>query len=617
VWLVSLEAVHDAALLLPAIAQTLGLFESGQQPLAAALREHLAGQRVLLVLDNFEQLINAAKTVGDLLDGSPGVQIIVTSRARLRITAEHAFPVPPLGLPDTRAELTPEALAEYEAVALFVERAQTVVPGFTMTNENAPAIAELCVQLDGLPLAIELAAARVKLLPPQALLARLGRRLDLLRGGGRDRPERQQTLRAALDWSFDLLETTEQRLLARLSVFAGGFRLDAAEAICDADLDSLDALLENSLLRSEERPDGEPRFFMLETIRDYGAELLQREGVAGDLHERHAQRYGAWLEHRADERLRGRLIGEWQPEDEEHDNVRAALEWARDNGDVELELRFAGAALLWAARGHLTEGSRWLDDVLARSQDADPRLRARALVAAAAHARRQGEYGRAEGLAAQAQRPLEEADDKPFLAAALITRGIAAEARGDLAAEERHYESAELLFREIGNVEGLNALLNNRGYADIVRGNFESGERRLGEAAESLPGEAGRFAAANHGLALALMGRLTEAEARFAALIQDASAGGSSPEILLYAFEGLAFVAGSAAEDLRAAELWGVSTAIRDATGYALATAEQRFHDELVPEVRGRLGDADFGRAWHLGRQLSFEQATAFALRGR
>jgi predicted ATPase/class 3 adenylate cyclase len=618
VWLVPLEAVHDPELLLPAIAQTLGLFESGERPLAAALREHLAGQHILLVLDNFEQLIDAASIVSDLLDGSPGLQVIVTSRARLRIAAEHALPVPPLALPDPGASLTPRTLREYEAVALFVERAQTVVPEFTITDENAPAIAELCVRLDGLPLAIELAAVRVKLLPPQALLARLGQRLDLLRGGGRDRPERQQTLRAAIDWSFDLLGATEQRLLAALSVFAGGFRLDAAEGICDADLDALESLLENSLLRSEERPDGEARFSMLESIRDYGHEQLENEGAAGDLSERHARWYAAWLEQRANERLRGRPIGDWEPEDEEHDNVRAALAWARDRGEVDLELGFAGAAgLFWAGRGHLTEGSRWLDDVLARSQDADPRLRARALVAAAAHARRQGEYGRADDLAAQAQGVLEQVDDKPLLAAALVTRGIAAEARGDLAAEERHYEAAEQLFREIGNVAGLNALLNNRGYADIVRGNFESAERRLGEAVESLTGDAGRFAAANHGLVLAQLGRLDEAEARFAALIHDAVAGGSSPEILLYAFEGLAFVAGSRAEDLRAAELWGVSTAIRDATGYALATAEQRFHDELVPEVRGRLGDADFGRAWNLGRQLSFQQATALALRGR
>ncbi len=617
VWLVSLEAVREATLLLPTIAQTLGLFESGNRPLAAAIHEHLAGQRVLLVLDNFEQLLDAARTVSDLLEGSPGVQVLVTSRARLRIGAEHAFPVPPLALPDPRSLPALDALSQYEAVALFLERSRAVAPGFAVTEENAPAIAELCVRLDGLPLAIVLAAARVRMLPPQGLLARLGQRLDLLRSGARDRPERQQTLRATLDWSFDLLDANEKRLFARLSVFAGGFRLDAAAGVCDADLDSVEALLENSLLRSEERPDGEPRFFMLETIRDYGREQLEEEGVADDLRERHARWYADWLERRTNERLAGRLTGEWEPEDEEQDNIRAALAWAHDRGEVGLELQFAGSAGLsyWPDRGHLTEGRRWLDDVLTRSHDADRGLRARALVAAAQHAWRQGDYDSCEELAAEAQTVLEHLDDRPSLAAALMARGIAADSRGDLEAEEKHYDTAERIFRELGHTHALRAILSNRGYADIIVGNFESAERRLREVADSATGDAGRVAAANHGLALALLGRLNEAEARFAEILHQAVTAPRSTEGLLYAFEGLALVAGSRAEDPRAAQLWGVSAAIREATGYVLATAEQRFHNELEPEVRGRLGEAEFDHAWNVGRQLSFEQATALALR--
>jgi predicted ATPase/class 3 adenylate cyclase len=619
VWFIALEAVQDPALVLPTIAHTLGLRESGDRPLAVAVRELLEGERVLFVLDNFEQLLDATQTVSELLETSAGVQIVVTSRAALHLSAEHVFAVPPLGLPDPTSLPGLDALSRYEAVQLFVERAQAVAPAFAITNENAPAVAELCVRLDGLPLAIELAASRVKLLPPQALLTRLGRRLELLRGGARDRPERQQTLRAALDWSFDLLDEDTRRVFARLSVFAGGFRLDAAEAVCDADLDGVEALLEHSLLRSEEQADGEPRFFMLESIRDYAREHLERDRESDVMKERHARWYAAWLEARTDERLTGTLIGNWEAEDEEHDNIRAALAWARDRGETELELRFAGSAGLayWPERGHLTEGRRWLEDVLARAQDGDRPARARALVAAAQHAWRQGEYERCDELAAEAQGILERTDDRPALARALMARAIAAEFRGDREAEDRYYEPAEAIFRELGHTDALDAILSNRGYADIVAGDLESAERRLCEVAESSTGRAGMYAAGNHGLALAQLGRLDEAEARFREVLNVAMTTHRSAEIVLLGFEGLGLVAAARADDSRAARLWGVSAAICETTGYALGAAEQRFHDELLPEVRRRLGERDFDRAWNEGRQLPVEAAIGLALGGR
>jgi predicted ATPase/class 3 adenylate cyclase len=617
VWFVSLEAVAEPALLLPTIAQTLGLYESGDTTLETAIGEHLHGQQVLLVLDNFEQLLDAARAVSDLLDASPGVQILVTSRAPLRLAAEHVFPVPPLLLPDPSALAQFDALSQYEAVQLFVERAKAVAPTFAITSENAPAVAELCVRLDGLPLAIELAAARVKLLPPQALLARLSRRLELLRGGARDRPERQQTLRAALDWSFDLLDEEQRRLFARLSVFAGGFRLDAADSVCGADLDGVEALLENSLLRSEERPDGEPRFYMLESIRDYAREQLERDDDANAVQERHARWFSKWLVARMDERLMGRLIGNWEPEDEEHDNIRAALAWARDTGEVELELQFAASAgmFYWPNRGHLTEGRRWLDDVLARSEGADERWRARALVAAGAHAWRQGEHERCDEFGAEAQALLERLDDKPTLAAALMVRAIAAEWRGDPESEAELQDAAEAILRELGHKEALDSILNNRAYADIIAGDFESAEPRLREIARSATGIARLFAKANHGLALAQLGRLDEAEACHAEILYAGTTTTErSTEMVIYGFEGLGSVAAARADDMRAARLWAVSDAIRDATGYVLAQAERRFHDELVPEVRKRLGDAEFERAWNEGRQLPHDAALALAL---
>ncbi len=614
VWFVSLESVSDPALLLPTIAQTLGLYESGDRPVAEVLHEHLASQRTLILLDNFEQLLDGARTVSELLDAAAGVKVLVTSRAPLRLAAEHAVPVPPLALPDMASLPALEALTQYEAIALFLERARAVAPSFAVTEENAPAIAEVCVRLDGLPLAIELAAARVKLLPPQALLARLGQRLELLRGRARDRPERQQTLRAAIDWSFDLLDADQQKVFARLSVFAGGFRLDAAEAIAAADLETVDTLLENSLLRSEVQPDGEARFSMLETIRDYGREQLERQGVTEEVRHRHARWYAGWLDRRTTERIEGTLVAEWEPEDEEHDNIRAALAWARDRGQVDLELQFAGSAGLfyWSSRGHLTEGRRWLEDVLARSEGADERLRARALLAAAQHAWRMGDHGQSDTLAIEAEELLKRLGDRRLLAMTYVVRGIAAaDGPGDFEAEERQYAAAEQIYRELGNIDGLNTILSNRGYVDIVRGDFESAERRLREVLETATGGPRLFAAANHGLALALLGRLDEAEARFGEVFE----ADPSAEILLYGFEGLALVAASRGDDLRAAQLWGVTSGIREATGYVLASAERRFHDELEPEVRRRLGEAAFDRAVAVGRRLSFDEARSLALR--
>jgi predicted ATPase/class 3 adenylate cyclase len=617
VWLVLLESVNDAELLLPTIAKTLGLSEAGDKPLAAALREHLAGRRVLLVLDNFEQLLDAAGTVTALLEASPLLRVIATSRAPLRLAAEHAFPVPPLPVPDPASLPDLDALTQYEAVVLFVERARAVSPAFAITGENAAAVAEVCVRLDGLPLAIELAAARVKVLPPQALLARLGRRLELLRGGGRDRPERQQTMRAALDWSYDLLNEHERRSLASLGVFAGGFRLDAAEAVAGADLDDIEALVENSLLRSQEQRDGEPRFFMLETVRDYAVERLAHDGEADAAFERHARWYANWLETRAIGRQGATLLDDWEREDEEHDNIRAGLAWAQDRGEIEVALQFAASAGLfyWPTRGHLTEGRRWLDDVLAQSEGADPRLRARALVAAARLARRQGEYGRSDALAAEAQTILEAVGDRPSLALALMSRAIAAESRGDREAEGRYYDSAEAIFRELGYTEALDAILSNRAYTDIVVGDFESAERRHRQVVDSATGQSRLYALANLGLVLSLLGRLDEAEASFREVLQIVVATRTTTELILYGFEGLAAVAGSGAEDQRAAQLWGVSSGISEATGYVLAPAEQHLHDELVPEVRTRLGERGFEGAWDTGRQLALDEALGLALR--
>ncbi len=309
-------------------------------------------------------------------------------------------------------------------------------------------------------------------------------------------------------------------------------------------------------------------------------------------------------------------MGEWEAEDVEHDNVRAALAWAREARDVDLELQLVGSAgrFYWPNRGLLTEGRRWLDEALARSEGADERRRAVAKLAAAHHARRQGDPDGCDQLAAEAQAVFERLDDPPSLGSALMARAIAAEWRVDLKAEVEYYETAERIFRELGNSEPLDSIRSNRAYAEIIVGNFESAERRLRELAGLATGQARLFALINHGLALARLGQLEEAHACFADALREVGSDVRSTEIRFYALEGLATVAGKRANDLRAARLWGASAAIREASGYALATAEQRFHDEVMPEVRQRLGEAEFDRAWNEGRQLPLERAIELAL---
>ena len=336
VFFVILATITDPELVASTIAGPLGIKESGDQPLEESLKAYLRDRNLLLVLDNFEQVLEGAPLVGEFLGACPKLKILATSRIPLRLYGEQEYPVPPLALPDPGVLPPLEILTQYEAVRLFVERARTVKPDFTVTNESAPAVAEICARLDGLPLAIELAAARVRLLPPQKMLQRLGNRMKLLKGGARDLPTRQQTLRGAIDWSHDLLEE-EKILFRRLSVFAGGRTLEAIEEICDPEgaldaLEGLESLLEKSLLRQEEGPGGEPRFVMLETIHEYAREKLQASGEAEEIKRLHAEYFLA-LAKEAEPELVGPDQVEWMDRlATEHDNMRAALSWALGKG---------------------------------------------------------------------------------------------------------------------------------------------------------------------------------------------------------------------------------------------------------------------------------------------
>ncbi len=470
---VSLAPISDPDLVLPTIAQTLGLWEVSERSPLEHLQEYLREKHLLLLLDNFEQIVSTAPLLEELLAACHRLTILVTSREVLHLQAEHLFPVPPLTLPDLAQLSAREGLAQYAAVALFVQRAQAIVPGFQLTRGNARAIAEICVRLDGLPLAIELAAARIRLLPPQALLARLSQRFQVLTGGWRTMPERQQTLRNTIQWSYDLLNEQEQRLFRRLSVFVGGCTLEAAEAISKGQgdetvnvLDGVASLIDKSLLQQTEQEGEEPRLMMLETIREYGLEALATSGEAEATRQRHADYYLALAEE-AEQHLAGPQQTVWLERlEREHDNLRVVmqglLEPAGDNEvrhgaerrDMALHL---GGALqrFWLVHGHWTEGRTFLERVLTTREGVGASVLAKALKGAAWLAVTQADNDRAEVLAQEGLALSKERGDPQEALFFLDTLCRAAMTRGNLVAARPLAEEALALYRELGDKDGI------------------------------------------------------------------------------------------------------------------------------------------------------------------
>lgn len=462
VFFVDLAAVGEPSLVLSAIAQAAQVREVGDGPLLERLQHALRDQRSLLLLDNFEHLLTAAPDVAALLDACPALKVLATSREALRVRWEHEVRVPPLPLPDLRHLPELEPLRQVPAVALFVERARAVQPSFELTAENASTVAAICTSLDGLPLAIELAAARTKLLPPQALLERLSERLKLLAGGGRDAPERHQTLRNTIDWSYDLLAPEDRTLFAQLAVFAGGCTLGAAEAVCGDVLEALSSLVDRSLLWPAEGEEGQPRFSMPETLREYGLERLADSGEAEAVRRRHAEHY-LGLAEAAEAELVGPLQIAWLERLEwEHDNLRTALRWAMEQGEAVIGMRLAAALWrFWSTRGHLTEGLHWIEGFISKGDEAPPPLLAKALNGAANLAAARGDLEHAVALYGQSVAMLREQGDELGLAAELLSLGNLAYRRGELAGAQSLCTESLELFRGLGDDHGIALALNS------------------------------------------------------------------------------------------------------------------------------------------------------------
>jgi predicted ATPase/DNA-binding CsgD family transcriptional regulator len=461
---VGLAPISDPSLVIFSIAHELGLQETGVQPLVETVKAWLQDKHFLLLLDNFEQIVSAAPLLEDLLTACPRLVILVTSREVLHLSAEHLFPVPSLTFPDLAQLPDQEDLRQYAAVTFFLQRAEALKPDFILTPANARAIAEICVRLDGLPLAIELAAARIRLLPPQALLARLSQRLQILTGGLRTRPVRQQTLRNTIQWSYDLLDAQEQRLFRLLSIFVGGCTLEAIEAVCyaagDKKIDVLNvvaSLIDKSLLHQTEQEGKETHLAMLETIREYGLEVLKACSELNLTQHAHATYY-LRLAEQAEPWLEGSQQAVWFDRLEaEHDNLRAALQWSLEHEKAEAVLRLAGALRwFWMRRSYLSEGRMWLTSVLGLAEGSEPSyLRAKALAGGCGVIWLQGDYPTARALGEEGVTLCRALENKRDLAFSLMWLAFTVGSQGDQKTAFLLAEESVVLFRQVENQWGV------------------------------------------------------------------------------------------------------------------------------------------------------------------
>jgi predicted ATPase/class 3 adenylate cyclase/DNA-binding CsgD family transcriptional regulator len=659
VFFVDLAPINDPNLVVPTIAETLKLKETGDQPLLDLLKMYLREKHLLLLLDNFEQVASAALMVAELLIACPKLKVLVTSRAVLHIQAEQEFAVPPLSFPDLNRLPDFVALSHYDAISLFISRAQAANPEFQMTNANAQTIAEICARLDGLPLAIELAAARIKLLPPQMLLARLGQILQVLTRGAQDVPARQQTLRNTIAWSYNLLDAQEQRLFQRLSVFAGGCTLEAIESVCmmlddnaDQVLDAVASLIDKNLLQQREVETGESRLVMLETIREYGLECLAASGETEAALQAHAEYYLVLAE-KAELEFRHAQPSVWLELGHEHENLRAALSWFVECKEMEKSLRLSATLLwYWNARGYLSEGRQWVEIALAESEGIVAPLRGKGLIAAGTLACAQGDYRRAATLGEESLTLFRELHDQRGIALSLNVLGYVARMRGDYAAarsmceeslaifrqeEDKWYiaqtlyylasmatfqgdhataraliEEGLVLFREMGDQRGIAYALNTLGLVSHIEGNVETARLLQEESlaiCQSMGDRLGiAFALGALGGLELLQGNSVVARPMFEESLEIAIQSGDKWLTAVY-LEGFGRAVAAQGFPAWAVLLWSVANSLRETIGTPMWLIERAIHEFSMAATRIQLGDEMFEAAWDEGRTMSLEQA--------
>ena len=650
---VALAPIRDPDLVIPSIVQALGAAEAGGMSPVESLVSYLRDRRILLVLDNFEQVIPAAPQIGVLLQTCPKLNVLTTSRASLRINGEREYAVPPLQLPpDAAIQVEIESLEQYEAVRLFVQRALAVKPDFALTPENAPAVAEICTRLDGLPLAIELAAARVKLLSPQAMLSRMANvgKLNVLTGGARDLPSRQQALRNTIEWSYNLLDDAEKALFRSISVFVGGCTLDVVEVLLGGKgpggesrqagaisalfqptaagsrpgtpievLDGLTSLVDKSLIRAEEAGTGEPRFVMLETIREYASERLVESGEADAMLGRHGAYYLALAEE-AEPELRGPRQVEWLDRlEREHDNLRAALSGGLRRGDIDVASRLAAALCwFWFAHGHLSEGRAWIDALLSHGPAVSAPVRARLLAGAGRIANNQADYRAAIDFLNEGLTIYRDLGDEQGVAANLNILGTVAIYSGEYEQARAYYEESLDIFRKLEDRVGVSKCLANLGTVAFYSGDFARA-RNFYEESLALQRELGDMwgmAASLANLGATALNQRDYAEAarhykESLPLLNELGDKASIAECL----EGLAAAIGAwkGGRPERAARLFGAAEALREAVGAPLSLASRPEYERNLNTARSLIHEVAFGEAWAQGRAMSLEEALALA----
>jgi predicted ATPase/DNA-binding CsgD family transcriptional regulator len=619
---VGLASTTNHAQVPDAIARELGLIEQPGQPLSASLGRYFSAKHALLVLDNYEHVLPAAPLVSDLLMAAPRLTVLVTSREVLRLSGEHEYPVPPLVVPDPAEPPSLADLPIYESVALFLQRARAAKPDFMLTGENATAVAAICARLDGLPLAIELAAARLRLFNPRQLLDRLDGRFEILKGGPRDLPARQRTLHDTIDWSYQLLEEGEQRLFWRLGVFVGGRTIAAIEAICAPDLpidllDGLESLLHKSLLYQEEGPGGEPRFIMLETIHEFARERLAESGEEQVMRDRHLEYFLGLAEEMAPGYWRKDQLRLLTKTEAERGNLRAAFDWGLESGQIEAAARLISSMdYFWYYHDSPVEGFRWFTRVLPYIEAIPRPYRPQLLFGAGHLAWLNGDLAQSRQFHQRAITLARELGDKRSEAWSQMFLSNITDQQDPFVVNWRRSEEALALLRELNDDPGVAQALTIQGELAKLAGDNGLARQKYDAAlvVSRETGETIRQIMLVSNIAMIAYNEGNYREARdLNILVLERFLESGTRQGIISALWALAGPLGMLGQPEKAARLLGASAALFAEMGAGDAPTDYEQVAKYTAETRAQLGDAAFQAAWNEGQAMTLEQAVAYA----